>query len=165
VARMRESMAQLTPRFSANRTVREYTEQYYLPAAVAYLERAMDEGALARQMVDWMHALEQKWSTIRFGDMKVETDGELHVFELHVDLNGLDPNAVRVELYAERVNSGAPVRREMMRGQELGSTNKSYVYSAKVPATRAAADYTVRVTPHRPGIAIPLEFARILWQR
>ena len=32
VARMRESMARLTPRFSANRTVREYTEQYYLPA-------------------------------------------------------------------------------------------------------------------------------------
>ncbi len=36
VARMRESMARLTPRFSANRTVREYTEQHYLPAATAY---------------------------------------------------------------------------------------------------------------------------------
>ena len=32
VARVRESMARLTPRFSANRTVREYTEQHYLPA-------------------------------------------------------------------------------------------------------------------------------------
>ncbi len=32
VARMRESMARLTPRFSTNRAVREYTEQYYLPA-------------------------------------------------------------------------------------------------------------------------------------
>ena len=38
VKRMRESMARLTPRFSANRTVREYTEQYYLPAAAAYRE-------------------------------------------------------------------------------------------------------------------------------
>ena len=28
VARMRESMARLTPRFSANRTVREYTESF-----------------------------------------------------------------------------------------------------------------------------------------
>jgi hypothetical protein len=37
---MRESMARLTPRFSANRTVREYTEQHYLPAATAYRERA-----------------------------------------------------------------------------------------------------------------------------
>ena len=29
VAMMRESMARLTPQFSANRTVREYTEKYY----------------------------------------------------------------------------------------------------------------------------------------
>ena len=48
VARMRESMAQLTPRFSASRTVREYTEQHYLPAASAYLERAADKGAARR---------------------------------------------------------------------------------------------------------------------
>ncbi|MDR3674797.1 MAG: alpha-glucan family phosphorylase, partial [Acidobacteriota bacterium] len=33
VARMRNSMASLTPRFSANRAVCEYTEQHYLPAA------------------------------------------------------------------------------------------------------------------------------------
>ena len=44
VKRMRESMARLTPRFSANRTVREYTEQHYLPAAAAYRERAADQG-------------------------------------------------------------------------------------------------------------------------
>ena len=43
VKRMRESMARLTPRFSANRTVREYTEQHYLPAATAYRERAAEQ--------------------------------------------------------------------------------------------------------------------------
>src|SRR6185503_7258318 len=35
IKRMRESMARLTPRFSTNRAVREYTEQHYLPAADA----------------------------------------------------------------------------------------------------------------------------------
>ena len=49
VKRMRESMARLTPRFSANRTVREYTEQHYLPAAAAYRTRAADKGAVGRQ--------------------------------------------------------------------------------------------------------------------
>ena len=43
VKRMRESMARLTPRFSANRTVREYTEQHYLPAAAAYRARAAEQ--------------------------------------------------------------------------------------------------------------------------
>ena len=49
VARMRESMARLAPRFSANRTVREYTENYYLPAAAAYRRRTADRGALGRE--------------------------------------------------------------------------------------------------------------------
>ena len=44
VARMRNSMASLTPRFSADRAVREYTEQHYLPGAAAYRERAAGKG-------------------------------------------------------------------------------------------------------------------------
>ena len=73
IARMRESMARLTPRFSANRTVREYTEQYYLPAAAAQRKRAADQGALGRRMADWRRSLEQKWAALRFGEVKVET--------------------------------------------------------------------------------------------
>ena len=42
--------------------------------------------------------------------MKVTTDEENHVFEVQVYLNGLDPNAVRVELYADGTNGGDPVR-------------------------------------------------------
>ena len=74
VKRMRESMAQLTPRFSTNRAVREYTEQHYLPAASAYLERAADKGEIGVEMVDWRHELEQKWAALRFGEVKIETD-------------------------------------------------------------------------------------------
>jgi len=165
IARMRESMAQLTPRFSANRTVREYTERYYLLAAAAYRERAIDEGALGRQMVHWLHGIEQKWSTLRFGEMKVETDGKLHDFEVQVHLNDIDPNAVRVELYAEGVKDDAPVRHEMTRRRELDGANNAYVYGARVSVALAASDYTARVIPHHTGIAVPLECARILWQR
>ena len=102
VARMRESMARLTPRFSANRTVREYTEQRYLPAAAAYRGRAADNGAVGSQMVNWRHTLEQKWARLHFGEVKVETRGEQHLFEVQVCLNDLDPKAVRVELRRRR---------------------------------------------------------------
>jgi len=59
VARMRESMARLAPHFSADRTVREYTEQHYLPAATNYLHRAADKGVAGRQIVEWQRQLEQ----------------------------------------------------------------------------------------------------------
>ncbi|MGA2511099.1 MAG: alpha-glucan family phosphorylase [Candidatus Acidiferrales bacterium] len=165
VKRMRESMAQLTPRFSANRTVREYTEQRYLPAATAYHERSANKGAIGRQMVDWQHGLEQKWATLRFGGVKVETRGEQHVFEVQVRLNDLDPKAVRLELYADGVMGSAPVRQEMKCVRQLASASGSYVYSASVSAARASGDFTARIIPHCAGVAVPLEVAPILWQR
>ncbi len=165
VARMRESMARLTPRFSANRAVREYTEQHYHPAAVAYRERAADRGAAGKQIVIWQHALEEKWDTLRFGEMKIETDGTQHVFEVKVYFNDLDPDAVRLELYANSVNDGDPVRQEMRRVRQLAGAPSGYVYSAAVSAARPATDYTARVIPHHDGVAVPLEAAQILWQR
>jgi len=165
VKRMRESMAVLTPRFSANRTVREYTEQHYLPAALAYRGRAADKGAVGRQMVNWRQILEQNWTTLRFGEVKIETRGEQHVFEAQVRLNDLDPKAVRVELYADGLNGDAPVRQEMKRVRQPAGVLGDTIYSAAVSAARPATDYTARVIPHCAGVAIPLEDARILWQR
>ena len=165
VKRMRESMAQLTPRFSVNRTVREYTEQRYLPAATAFRERAANKGAIGKQVVDWSQTLEQKWATLHFGEVKVETRGGQHVFEVQVCLNDLDPRAVRVELYADGINGGDPVREEMKCARPLFDPSHGCVFHAKVLATRPASDYTARVIPQRAGVTIPLECARILWQR
>jgi starch phosphorylase len=165
IERMRESMARLTPRFSANRTVREYTEQHYLPAASAYRERAAGKGAMGVQLVNWQRAMEQNWSNMRFGEMKVATDGDKHVFEIQVYLSSLDANSVRVELYADGLNGGEPVRQEMKCIRQLADASGSNVYSAAVSAARSPADYTARVIPACDGVAIPLEDARILWQR
>jgi starch phosphorylase len=165
VARIRESMAKLTPRFSANRTVREYTEQYYLPAAASYRMRASDKGAMGKKLIDWQHTLEQKWAAMRFGEIKVETNGQQHIFEVEVYLDGIYPNAVRVELYADGINGSSPVRQEMKRGRQLVGAVRGYIYSVTVSATRPATDYTARVIPNYDSVAVPLEAAQILWQR
>jgi len=165
VARMRESMAQLTPRFSANRAVREYTEQHYLPLAAAQRTRMADKGATGRQVTDWRHSLQQNWGTLRFGEVKVETKDKQHVFEAQVYLNQIDPKAVQVELYADGLNGGGPVRQEMKCIRPLADKSGGYLYSAAVSADRAAGEYTARVIPRCEGVAIPLEAAQILWHR
>jgi len=164
VKRMRESMARLTPRFSANRAVREYTEQHYLRAAAAYRERAADKGVVGRRMVQWHQALEQKWAALHFGEMKVETKDKQRVSEVQVYLGDLDPKAVRVELYADGIDGDAPVRREMKRARQVGDASCGHVYGAAVSAARAVGDYTARVIPQCFGAAIPQEAAHILWQ-
>jgi starch phosphorylase len=165
IKRMRESMALLTPRFSANRAVREYTEQHYLPAATAYHLRMDNKGAIGKMIVDWTHNLEQKWTTLHFGEVKVETFGEQHVFEIQVFLSDLDPKAVHVELYADGINDGVSMTQEMKLLHPLNGTTGGYVYNASVSSSRPPADYTARLIPHFDGVAVPLEFDPILWQR
>ena len=163
VNRMRKSMAQLTPRFSSNRAVREYTEQHYLPAASAYLERAADQGAMGVNMVDWQRDLDLKWNALRFGEMKFETVDNLHIFEIQVYLNDLEPDAVCVELYANGINGALPECVRMTRARQL--VGAGFAYRAEVSAQRPASDYTARLIPYHAGVAIPLESVRILWQR
>jgi starch phosphorylase len=165
VNRMRESMARLTPHFAADRTVREYTEQHYLPAAIACQSRVANQGATGKQVVDWRHDLDQKWAALHFGPVKVETKGDQHIFEIQVCLHGLDPKTVRVELYADGRKESAAVRQEMNLLHPLADEAGSYIYNATVSAVRPTADYTARLLPHYEGVAIPLEDARIIWQR
>ena len=157
-------MAQLMARFDANRTVREYTEQFYVPGATAYRQRAADKGRLGAHILDWQRALAQHWGEVRFGDLQVETSADQHVFQIPVYLGALDPNAVQVELYANSPNGDAPLRQVMTRGERLTDAN-GHVCSARAPASRLAAEYTARIIPHHSEAAVPLEAAQILWQR
>jgi starch phosphorylase len=162
---MRESMARLTPRFSANRTVREYTEKHYIPATAAYRQRISDKGTMGVRLVNWQRAMEERWPRLHFGKMRTATDGGDHVFEVQVNLNGLDLDAVRVELYADGVNGGEPVQQEMKPVQQETGASDCRAFIATVSAARPQADYTARLIPHCDGVAVPLEAAQILWQR
>ena len=117
VARIRESMARLTPEYSANRAVRQYTEEHYIPAAAAYAARAEQDGKLGGEMLAWQQKLARDWSGVSFGARQggVEQRSGLH-FEIPVYLGELDPGAVRVEIFADGRNGEEPVRKVMDRG-------------------------------------------------
>lgn len=163
VARMRESMARLTPTFSTNRTVRQYTEEHYLPAATEFRGRSAEDGKLASGLIAWTRELERHWAAIRFGSLTVDTQGDQFVFAVQVYLDELDPDAVNVELFAD-AKEGV-LRRKMDRGEPLVGSTHGYLYSARVPADCSVNEYTPRVVPSRPGAAVPLEANQILWQR
>jgi starch phosphorylase len=74
----------------------------------------------------------------------------------------MDPDAVHVELYAEALDAGEPVRHVMVRGEPLVGENV-WRYSAAVRANRPAGDFTPRVVPYHPEAFVPLESSQILW--
>jgi len=165
IAMMRESMARLTPEFSANRAVREYTEKYYLPAATGYRRREASHGVLAQQILHWRNAVAEHWSKLNFGLVHCETIGDVHSFRVQVYLDELGPDAVLVELYAQPCNGESPVRHPMSRGDSLVGSLNAFIYTAEVPSSRPADDYTPRIVPAFGDVKVPLEAKQILWQR
>ena len=165
VARMRESMARLTPRFSASRTVREYTEQHYLPAARSYRAHAADKGAAARRAIDEQQTRARGLEAIRFGAVTVETKGEEHAIAVEVFLRDVSPESVRVELYADGYQGGTAVEKAMTGTRQRESGPGSYDYRTTVSSARPATDFTARITANRSRLAQPSEAEWMLWQR
>ncbi len=166
LGRIRESMALLTPEFSASRAIREYTEDHYLPAASGYRDRAAQEGVLGNSLIQWQKKITQHWSSVRFGSVDVRTHDEHHFFRVEISPGSLAPDELRVELYAEPEQSGgAPSVESMAACTTCANSRGLLVYLAEISRNRPASDYTPRIIPHHPGASVPLEAARILWQR
>ena len=164
VSTMRESMVRLTPQFSANRAIREYTDSYYVAAATAYRERARDHGASAQSLLAWKTGLSQHWANVRFGDLQITTADGTHHFHVQVYLGDLTPEQVRVELYTESPD-GRSMPCQMTQGNPLPGSAKAFTYSTDVASSRPASDYTPRVIGCHPGASIPLEDSHVLWFR
>jgi starch phosphorylase len=165
MARMRQSMARLTPMFSGNRMAREYTEDYYLPAAEAYHRRMADKASLAIAMEKWRTSLTRHWHQVCFGQVTVQESPGGNLFRVEVYLGQLEPAAVRVELYAETLEQEThSVCIPMERGEMLAGPSAGYAYHATVSSGRPARDYTPRVIPHHAEALVPLEANCILWR-
>jgi starch phosphorylase len=173
VARVRESMARLTPRFSTNRMMAHYLDRYYLPGAVAYRERARG-GAAGFQA--WRDHLDGCWADLAFLDLSVALmddgpDGPMYRFVVKIETGRVDPGAIRVELYADLgeihvlTRDASTPESDAKPGEADGGGGSELTYTASIPALRPRGDYTPRIVPWYPGVRTPLECDHILWYR
>jgi len=165
VAKMRASMTTLTPYFSANRMVREYTERFYLPLADRFHHRAANNAELGRSLTKWLARLDDLWSKIHVVHVEIETRDGMHFFSLQIHLGDLTAQDVSVEVFSEPTKSDIDNVHEMQIDHPLPGTVNGFVYSLTLPATRPISDYTPRIRPNHPDCLIPLETQHILWVR
>jgi starch phosphorylase len=163
--RVRESMATLTPEFSASRAIREYTNDRYLPAAAGYNARAADDGKLGVDISEWQQNVAKSWGTLGFGEVNSETKNGQHRFHITVLPGGLHPDQFSVELYAGPSGESGTKPEVLAACTSLAASSSTIVYSVCCAAKRSASDYTARLVPSRTGASVPLDAGQILWQR
>jgi len=162
--RVRESMATLTPEFSASRAICEYTNGRYLPAATGYSARAANDGKVGADLLQWQHSIAQQWSKVRFGKVTVETKDGQYQFQIAVDPGGLRPDQFSVQLYASPTGESGGKPEIIAACKYSADPSGTLLYSVCCPAKRPATDYTARLVPSHAGASVPLEAWQILWQ-
>jgi starch phosphorylase len=164
IARVRESMARLTPAYSTNRMLREYVEQYYLPCAHALEGRLADGAAAARDLQQWTQRLHAHWPALHMGASAVTSTDDGFEIDVQVYLDDLPPDDVAVQLYADGTTPDAPSECQVLeRGPALPGAINGFHYHARLTTARPADDYTVRIVPSHPLADVPLEEDAILW--
>jgi starch phosphorylase len=121
VDKVRRSMSQVGPQVAAERMVRDYVRELYLPAGrTARLAADLDScGAFA----DWQQRVRDGWHGVAVTDVRNESGtivaGDVARISAQVELGALEPSDVLVEAIAGRVGADgeliAPQRRAMTR--------------------------------------------------
>lgn len=163
VARMRASMAGLTPQFSSNRMVREYVEKLYLPAASAFQQRAAEGSEVAQALRLWDEQLGCNWHEIHWGNLSVSPEQGGWIFEVQIYLGEIVPDAVQIQLYADPDGMQAPVCEVMTRHASIPGALHGYLYRCQVRTARPCADFTPRCVAFHPAAFIPIENNLIHW--
>ncbi len=164
VAKMRMSMAELTPQFSSNRMLREYVEKLYLPLLSVFRERSVDKASKSVSLCNQRKTIQDNFWKIRFGDTDFSTKDGQYICRIPIYFDGIDPENIAVQLYAEPVSGEKPEIYDMKRSEQIGRDKKGYYFNVELPSRRKITDYTPRVVPLFDGAVKPLEANQILWK-
>jgi len=149
---MKESIKSIAPRFSTHRMVKEYMDKFYSKAMSNYIWLTRDNYRGAKEIAAWKDRVTASWPKVSFVDVKVLDDRS--GLEVTVDLDGLKPEDVRVELYygvrAEGYTVEKPHIVELRHPQRLEDNKWLYTYhgSALKHLEDPCWHYAVRIHPH-----------------
>ncbi|MGE5697156.1 MAG: alpha-glucan family phosphorylase [Candidatus Sericytochromatia bacterium] len=166
VEMVRHTLQVLGPKVLASRMVRDYTQQYYAPAAES-LRRTTDpvDGhpfGNARRLADYRRKVVAAWPKIRVNEVDstglpdTPLLGSKMTLTATVTLAGLSPDEVTVQAVLGRVDTeDTLVEPVCVPMAHTGSTDTGAVTFATTTPLPVAGSvgYTVRVLPHHPLLA------------
>jgi starch phosphorylase len=165
----KRSMASLLPRYDASRMLGEYVSKYYLPASRQGRKYSEAGYQVANTVAQWKAKVCAAWpgvSARRLDTPKTRIQfGESVPVEIAVNLNGLSPSDVCVELLLARGLREAPLvqhSHECASEGVLESGEYRYRLDLK-PGLSGRLDYRIRVFPKHELLTHPFELGLMCW--
>jgi starch phosphorylase len=166
ISMITHTLTTLGPKVLASRMVEDYTERLYSPAAAAGRALNGPDFKGARELAAYKARVRAAWPNVRVDH--VEPSGvsdspqigdTLHV-SAYVDLGGLSPEDVEVQLVHGRVSDADDLRETAAAPLDLveGHDNGTYQFAGEQDLTRTGSfGYNIRVVPRHSALASAAE--------
>ena len=167
----KRAIASLLPRFSSARMVSEYVAKFYLPAT-RQGRRYRDSGfEVARRIAEWKSHVRKAWGKISLRRIDLPKKqiqfGETVRFEIAVNLCGLKPEDVAVELLLMKQtdkDGDAEATSYRFESEGVRTEQEEQRYALEVtPEICGKLDYRIRVFPYHSLLTHPYEMGMMRW--
>jgi len=171
IGRMKNSIASVCSMFNTSRMVQQYFEMFYNPANTLYEYMAPNQGAGAAQVAEWKARLQGAWSRVHVRDIEAPTNepmmaGSTMEIAATVDLDGMSPDDVTVELYHGPLDANGSIQNAQRTVMKRGVTENGAPprYVGTITAQNCGQQgFSVRVLPRNPNVDVRTVPGLIRW--
>jgi starch phosphorylase len=171
IRRMKDCMREIGQSMSSHRMLMDYSKQFYFPALKNYRRMAKDDFVEAKSIAAYIQKLRSAWGSLRINRVESNARPVMHRGDpltviASIELAGLNPDELRVELFHGTVsNQGAaienPRRAEM---KPVGNEGSVYRFQVRIECEDTGRQgHTVRILPKHEGLVSPYKTGLIKW--
>jgi starch phosphorylase len=171
IKRMKSTIGKLVPQYNTQRMVREYARRFYVPSIKLTQKLADGDLAAAKALTAWKDHVRTAWPGVSVREVLMESPAEVAVGDplkvsAIVQLGGLTPKDVAVELYHGPTNGGHEVvHGAIVRMPPIEqATDGAWRFTGEIPTGDSGAHaFAVRVLPYNDTMSNPHETSLIRW--
>jgi glycogen phosphorylase len=153
--RVKQSLMYITPQFDCRRMVHDYLTELYDPAHSQHVRLLRGDYSLVKEKARWNSRIREVWDRVRFvesgpGPSGAVTSGKPVPVRASIDLAGLSPDDVRVEVVMGRIDSNGHLEDTEVMVLPAVEQQGSVATFGKdvVPERTGRLGYALRVSPN-----------------
>ena len=170
ITMMKNTMRNLTARFSGHRMLQDYIHQYYLPACLHWDKIDLSKFEEVRSFASWSNSISKNWGQLKILEKGAQARGVIHIgetlkVEVAMSLGPIAPSDLAVDIYYGQVDSKAEfLDRSTTSLQICSQKDGKAVFCGEIPCKAVGRyGFRVRVLPSHPLLANPYSLGLILW--
>ncbi|KJS17586.1 MAG: alpha-glucan phosphorylase [Peptococcaceae bacterium BRH_c4b] len=166
---MKNSIVTISPVFSTERMVQEYSERFYIPSIKRWSYFTEDNYSAARRFKDFKQAITENWQHVSINRVETNANREINVGSLlkitaYVHLGPLCPDDVDLEVvYGNITDRGLTNISISPMTYEDSGEDGAHRYLGQLILPQGTYGYTVRVIPGHQDFVRKFELPLIIW--